>query len=124
MRSIKILKNTLIENLTPEIKAITDMFYDIFFEYAKIQDESYAQAYDLSVDALVLSENYVTLQTMAGKLAATAAADKNSGNKLTKGDIQTYFYQQYRTLQYIHEHCRILWNRGEKQVGKSTQRNY
>jgi len=88
------------------VTEVIEIYDGILKEFAEIDDVEFEKAYDLSKRALVLSDNFINLQLNAGIVRIGDA---------TKSDTQKLFYQKYRTLQLVHEFCRVLWNKGEKE---------
>lgn len=85
-----------------------DQYYEIATSYLNLTTESFAQAFDISKKAWVLADRWANIAANAGKLATAHGENKT--------DLKDYCYRKYRQMQYIHEHCRILWRSGEEAV--------
>ncbi|AKN32404.1 hypothetical protein Ccar_16670 [Clostridium carboxidivorans P7] len=94
-----------------------DQYYDLATQYINLTTEDCSHAFKLSQKAWVLADRWAAIAANAGKLAM------NKDKKINKTDLKDYCYRKYRQMQYIHEHCRMIWNKGEdaqkeKRVGK------
>jgi len=83
-----------------------DQYYDIANEFLNLTTEDFVQAFEISKKAWVLSDRWACIAANAGKLA--------SSNKVNKTELKDYCYRKYRQMQYVHEFCRVLWNKGEQ----------
>lgn len=86
----------------------TKLFYNIMSGYVNLNDTMYPEAFKLAQEALELSDRYNTIGNDASKLGSIKEAKKT--------DIKGFFYGRYRTLQLVHEHCRMIWGRGERET--------
>lgn len=81
-------------------------FYDIANEFINLTPENYIKAFEISKRAWVLSDRWSCIAANASKLAAIKHCSKT--------DLYNYSYQKYRSLQYMHEFSRVLFNKGEQ----------
>lgn len=95
------------EDLTPEIQKLNRQYEKLMLEYVEIDDNNPSRAFELAKEALFLSDEFITVQSQASKLASA---------KGEKSEIRDFFYQRYRTLQLAHEHLRAIWRVGEERI--------
>lgn len=86
------------ENIVPED---TKMFKDLFRRYSNKKIEDLQDLYEISTTALILSQRWCEIQSMASVIS------KEKG--CSKTDFQTWAYQHYRNLQEMHIDCRSLY---------------
>ena len=86
------------EQIVPED---TKQFKDLFKRYRDKKLEDLNELYEISTQALILSQRWCEIQSMASVIAKE--------NDLSKTDFQTYAYQHYRNLQEMHIDCRSLY---------------
>lgn len=79
----------------------TKQFKDLFKRYRDKKLEDLNELYEISTQALILSQRWCEIQSMASVIAKE--------NDLSKTDFQTYAYQHYRNLQEMHIDCRSLY---------------
>lgn len=87
-----------------------DDYYDIATTYLNIGTEDFVTAFDISKKAWVLADRWANIAANAGKLATM--------NVVNKTDLKDYCYRKYRQMQYIHEHCRMIYRIGENEVNQ------
>ncbi len=85
-----------------------EQYYEIAEQYLNLTTEDFASAFEISKKAWVLSDRWSALASDAGKLATM--------KKLNKTDIKDYCYRKYKQMSRIHEHTRMIWNKGELAV--------
>lgn len=83
-----------------------DQYYDIANNFLNLSSEDYGTAFEISKKAWVLADRWASIAANASKLAALKSVNKT--------DLKDYCYRKYRQMQYIHEFCRVLWNKGEQ----------
>jgi hypothetical protein len=83
-----------------------DQYYDIANSFLNLSSEDHGTAFEISKKAWVLADRWASIAANASKLAALKAVNKT--------DLKDYCYRKYRQMQYIHEFCRVLWNKGEQ----------
>lgn len=86
------------EQIVPED---TKQFKELFKRYRDKKLEDLNELYEISTQALILSQRWCEIQSMASVIAKE--------NDLSKTDFQTYAYQHYRNLQEMHIDCRSLY---------------
>lgn len=86
------------EQIVPED---TKQFKDLFKRYRDKKLEDLNELYEISTQALILSQRWCEIQSMASVIAKE--------NDLSKTDFQTWSYQHYRNLQEMHIDCRSLY---------------
>lgn len=96
------------ESYFPNDSAIYD---EIFETYLKIGDEQYGLASEYTRKSLELENRYNTIYTLASKLVS-AKGDKK--------DVQAFYYGKYKIAGKMHEHFRMIWNKGEEKYKKSV----
>ena len=96
-------RKTDFDSLFPEDLS---QYYDMANVYLNLGTEDYATAFEVSKKAWVLADRWANISANAGKLAGM--------KKVNKTDLKDYCYRKYRQMQYIHEHCRMIWNKGEQ----------
>lgn len=79
----------------------TRQFKELFKRYKNKKLEDLNELYEISTQALILSQRWCEIQSMASVMA--------KDNDLSKTDFQTYAYQHYRNLQEMHIDCRSLY---------------
>lgn len=95
------------EDLTPEIQTLNRQYNKLMLDYVGIEDNNPSLAFTLAKEALFLSDEFITVQSQASKLASARGE---------KGEIRDFFYQRYRTLQLAHEHLRAIWRVAEDRI--------
>jgi hypothetical protein len=88
-----------------------DQYYDIATSYLNITTEDFVTAFDISKKAWVLADRWNSIKANASKLATMHGCSKT--------DLKEYCHGKHRQMQYIHEHCRILWRSGEESVKRT-----
>lgn len=96
-------RKTQFDELFPED---INQYYDIATKFLNLNQEDFGHAFEISKKAWVLSDRWACIAANAGKLALN--------NKVSKTELKDYCYRKYRQMQYIHEFCRVLWNKGEQ----------
>lgn len=86
------------EKLFPED---TKQFKELFKRYKNKKVEDMQELYSISTTALILSQRWCEIQSLASVIAKE--------NNCNKTDLQTYAYQHYRNLQEMHIDCRSLY---------------
>lgn len=76
-------------------------FKGLFKRYRDKRLEDLNELYEISTQALILSQRWCEIQSMASVIAKE--------NDLSKTDFQTWAYQHYRNLQEMHIDCRSLY---------------
>lgn len=79
----------------------TKQFKELFKRYKNKKLEDLNELYEISTQALILSQRWCEIQSMASVIAKE--------NDISKTDFQTYAYQHYRNLQEMHIDCRSLY---------------
>lgn len=79
----------------------TRQFKELFKRYKDKKLEDLNELYEISTQALILSQRWCEIQSMARIVAKE--------KKLNKTDFQTWAYQHYRNLQEMHIDCRSLY---------------
>lgn len=86
------------ENILPED---TKAFKNLFKRYRDKKIEDLQELYEISTQALILSQRWCEIQS----IASIISKEKNC----SKTDFQTWAYQHYRNLQEMHIDCRSLY---------------
>lgn len=76
-------------------------FKALFKRYRDKRLEDLNELYEISTQALILSQRWCEIQSMASVVAKE--------NGLSKTDFSTWAYQHYRNLQEMHIDCRSLY---------------
>ena len=83
-----------------------NQYYELANEFANLTTEDYAKAFEISKKGWILADRWSSIASNASKLAAL--------KKTSKTDLYKFCYEKYRQMQYVHEFCRVLWNKGEQ----------
>ena len=86
------------EKIVPED---TRQFKELFKRYRDKKLEDLNELYEISTQALILSQRWCEIQSIASVIARE--------NNVSKTDFQTWSYQHYRNLQEMHVDCRSLY---------------
>ena len=79
----------------------TKQFKELFKRYRDKKLEDLNELYEISTQALILSQRWCEIQSMASVIGKE--------HDLSKTDFQTWAYQHYRNLQEMHIDCRSLY---------------
>jgi hypothetical protein len=82
-------------------------YRDFIKRYSALTTEDCSTAFDMTKEALVLADRWIDLQAQANKEAARELGT-------TKSDLSQWCYAHYRQLHLAFEHCRVIWNNGER----------
>lgn len=100
------------EKITSEFERIlpedTKQFKDLFKRYRDKKLEDLTELYYISTNALILSQRWCEIQSIATTIAKE--------NDCSKTDFQTWAYQHYRNLQEMHIDCRSLYKCGREDI--------
>lgn len=86
------------EKILPED---TKQFKELFKRYRDKKIEDLKELYSISTTALILSQRWCEIQSIASVIAKE--------NDCSKTDFQNWSYQHYRNLQEMHIDCRSLY---------------
>lgn len=76
-------------------------FKELFKRYKNKKLEDLNELYEISTQALILSQRWCEIQSLASVISKE--------NDISKTDFQTWAYQHYRNLQEMHIDCRSLY---------------
>lgn len=83
-------------------------FKKLFKRYRDKKLEDLDELYYISTTALLLSQRWCEIQSVASVIAKE--------NDVSKTDFQTWAYQHYRNLQEMHIDCRSLYKCGREDL--------
>ena len=104
----KFIKGFYEKVYSDELKSVLNLK----LRYAKLQDNNFAEAFDISKKALVYADRWSEITLDAQKLQLL----KDDGVMQKERPFRDRCYQIYRNLQEMHIHCRQIWNKGEEQA--------
>lgn len=90
-------------------------FKKLFKRYRDKKLEDLDELYYISTTALLLSQRWVEIQSVASVIAKE--------NDVSKTDFQTWAYQHYRNLQEMHIDCRSLYKCGREDLRNNLIQN-
>jgi hypothetical protein len=84
------------------------LYYDIATKYLNLGTEDFTTAFETCKEAWVLADRWANIAANAGKMATMEGTSKT--------DLKDYCHRKYRQMQYIHEHCRMMYRIGENEI--------
>ena len=84
------------------------LYYDIATKYLNIGTEDFTTAFETCKEAWVLADRWANIAANAGKMAVMEGTSKT--------DLKDYCHRKYRQMQYVHEHCRMMYRIGENEI--------
>ena len=85
-------------------------YREIAKEYLNLQTEDYSTAYEITQNAWALAQRWSDIQSNVSKTATEKG--------ISKSELRDWAYQRYRQLQLMHEHSRMIWGIGEREMKK------
>ena len=95
---------TGLESIFPED---VKLFNEVFGRYLDIVQEDGNEAFELAKLALALAERWSEIATNVRKVTTS---------DYSKTDMKEWAYHKYRDMQFVHEHCRMIWKQANEQA--------
>ena len=99
-------ERSIYETIYPEDSR---QYRELAKRYMDINVDKYAEAFEITKKAWALAQRWSDIQSNASVVAIEHGVKKT--------ELSAWAYQRYRQLQNLHEHARMVWGVGERELG-------